>query len=182
MRKLKIAAGTIGALLLLVTLVGFAMPRKTRVERSVVISAPEEAVYPFLANLKDGWSQWHPMNPQAFPDMKLQYEGPAEGVGAKQAWSGESSRDGSIVITRADPKRGVEVDVVMMQESYKSTGQLLCEPASGGTRVTWTNEHDNGANPYARLGGALMGSMMGKSFDQGLAKLKSQVESKVATR
>jgi hypothetical protein len=177
---LKITAFVVAGLFVAVTAGGFLLPRKMRVSRSITVAAPPEAIYPLIANLKDGWSQWSPFGPAVYPSLKLEFSGPAEGVGATQRWDSEESGDGYLRITRADPARGVEMELGMMQESYKATGSLLCEPAADGTRVTWTDEFDYGNNPYKRYMGLIIERPLQQSFDQGLTALKKKVEERVA--
>jgi hypothetical protein len=97
-----------------------------------------------------------------------------------QSWDSKDSGDGYLRIVRADPARGVEMELGMMQESYKATGSLLCEPATDGTRVTWTDEFDYGNNPYRRYMGLIIERPLGQAFDEGLTVLKKKVEERVA--
>jgi hypothetical protein len=179
MKKLKIAAAAVGGLFVLITAVGFVLPRKCHCERSIVVEASPEAVYPFIANFKDGWSQWTPFKYDKTP---ITYEGPLEGVGAVQRWDGPDSGDGSLKIVRADPARGVEMELAMMQESYKAASSLLCEPAGPGrTKVTWVDDFDMGDNPYRRWWGVALPAFLNPEFDKGLLALKAKVEAKAPT-
>ena len=49
-------------------------------------------------------------------------------------------------------------------------------PDGSGTRVTWTNEGDMGANPVNRYFGLMMDSMVGPDFEAGLKNLKALAE------
>jgi hypothetical protein len=179
MKKLKIAGAAVAGLFVLITAVGFVLPRKCHCESSIVVDATPEAIYPLIANFKDGWAQWTPFKYEQTP---ITYEGPLEGVGAVQRWAGPESGDGSLKIVRADPARGVEMELAMMQESYKATGSLLCEPAGPGkTKVTWVDDFDMGSSPYRRWFGLALPTMIGKEFDTGLASLKAKAEAKPQT-
>lgn len=174
MKKLKIAAAVVAGLFVTVTAVGFLLPRNCHCASSIVVDAPPEAIYPLIANFKDGWAQWTPFK---YDDTPVTFEGPLEGVGAVQRWDGPDSGDGSLKIVRADPARGVEMELSMMRESYKATGSLLCEPAGPGkTKVTWTDDFDMGTSPYRRWFGLALPSMIGKEFDKGLVVLKAKAE------
>lgn len=178
-KVLKIAALSAAGLFVVVTAVGFLLPQKLRAERSVVVNAPPEAVYPFIANFKDGWSQWSPFTT---PDMTFSYDGPEVGVGAEQRWNAAESGDGWLRIVKADPSRGVEMEMGMMQDSYKATASLLCEPTAQGTEVTWTDDIDMGSNPYRRYLGLVLGPMIESEFDKGLAALKVKVEASAVAK
>jgi hypothetical protein len=173
MRKLKIILGGLAAAFVLVTAVGFLLPGTMHVERSVVIDAPPEEIYPLIANFEDGWSRW---NPFTDGNMALTYEGPKEGVGARQVWVQEDGGDGAMTITNADPQRGVEFDLVMMQESFRLEGSLLCEPAEGGTKLTWIDDMEVGSNPYSRYMALIIGASIGNHFEDGLDTIKDIAE------
>ncbi len=49
-------------------------------------------------------------------------------------------------------------------------------PDGSGTRVTWTNEGDMGANPVNRYFGLMMDRMVGPDFEAGLKNLKALAE------
>ena len=55
-------------------------PSSYRVARSLAITAPPDAVFPHMNDLKK-WEAWNPWG-KADPNMKLTYGGPASGVGA----------------------------------------------------------------------------------------------------
>ena len=56
-------------------------PSEYSVTRSVAIAAPPDAVFPHVNELKK-WAVWNPWE-KIDPAMKLTYEGPASGVGAR---------------------------------------------------------------------------------------------------
>src|SRR5688572_27579762 len=112
MKILKIAGVSLVALAVVLTAVGFLLPSRQRITRSVEVKAPVSAVFPLINNLKGGWTQW---NPFVSPDDKtyqISYSGPEEGVGASRAWDGETTGEGKMKILRADPTRGVDYEVV----------------------------------------------------------------------
>jgi hypothetical protein len=173
MRKLKIIGGGLAAVFVIVTAVGFMLPSEMAVERSVVVDASPQEIYPLISDFERGWSQW---NPFTEPGMEFTYEGPESGVGAQQYWV-EGDNDGTMTITKADPERGVEFDLVMMQESFRLTGSLLCEQADAGTKLTWTDKMDLGSNPYRRYLGLFFEPAIGEEFEKGLTDLKQVAES-----
>ena len=162
----------LAALALLATAIGFLMPPTMRVQRSVVVEAKPEAIYPLIASFKDGWSQWTPWKTEVAPS----FSGPSIGVGATQTWDDPKMGDGRLIITRADPQRGVEMDLYLMHDQFRLAGSLICEPAGSGTRVTWTDEMELGANPLRRLTGPFYEVAIGREFDRGLATLKRKAE------
>lgn len=58
--------------------IGFLLPGQWAVEKGITINAPPENIYPFVANLKNGWPQWSEFDFQD-PDIQYSYSGPEEG-------------------------------------------------------------------------------------------------------
>src|SRR5262245_45281616 len=112
MKKLKKIFLVLLALFVAVTAIGFLLPRRVHVERSMSVNAAPGAIYPLVANFKDGWSQWNPFQEDMKPE-ELAYAGPSEGVGATQSWDTKDQGDGKMTITKADPARGIEYDLLL---------------------------------------------------------------------
>ena len=55
-------------------------------------------------------------------------------------------------------------------------GSCVWSRPAAGTRVTWTNEGDMGANPVNRYFGLFMDRLVGPDFEGGLKNLKALVE------
>ena len=77
-------------------------PKTFRVARSATLPAPPAAVFPHVANFRawQGWSPWEKLD----PDLQRTYEGPAAGVGAGYAWTGNKEVGaGRMTITESRP-------------------------------------------------------------------------------
>ncbi len=59
MKILKRTLFVVGAILVLMAVVGLFLPSHARVERSTVIKAPAEQVFPHVNDLKQ-WAAWSP--------------------------------------------------------------------------------------------------------------------------
>lgn len=171
----------IGLVLLVAVLaiIGFFLPGKFKVERSITIAAPAEKIYPMISETRK-WPTWTVWN-ERDPNMKIDYAGPLSGVGAKWAWQSKSEGNGSMEFTSADASKGIEYKLTFADFGMVSSGVLNMVSDKAGTKVTWTNEGEFGGNPFMRYFGLAMDSMVGKDFDAGLVKLKRIVEADVAT-
>ncbi|HVE85010.1 MAG TPA: SRPBCC family protein [Myxococcales bacterium] len=180
MKTLKIAGASVVALVVVLTAVGFILPSRQRVVRTVEVQAPVSAVFPLINNLKTGWTQW---NPFVSPDDKtyqVSYSGPEEGVGASQAWDGEKTGEGKLKIIRADPTRGIDYQVMLMHDSYRLDSSFTCEPKGQVTQVTWTCDMEVGNNPLRRYFGLTMDRFLGGEMERGLGAIKAKSEAAVA--
>jgi hypothetical protein len=150
-------------------------PSKFVIERSVVIEAPPDVVYGHIASLRamDAWSPWVKMDAQ----MKVAYEGPEVGVGARSSWEGPDMGKGRLTVIAVKPEQEVEMKLEMLTP-MQATNRVVftLEPAESGTKVTWRMEGTNGfiGKAMALLMG--MDEMVGGPFEQGLAALKTIVE------
>ena len=164
-------------LFILVTAVGFLLPSRVEVTRSVTTSAPPETIYPLIANLEKGWPEWSPWEQERDADAQFEYSGPSEGVGATQVF--QDNGEGRLTITKADPSTGIEYDLVLMNESFRLKGSLLCSPKDDGrTEVVFKDEIDYGANPYWRYFGLIIEGPLGDQLAEGLANLKTKAEAR----
>src|SRR5262245_12082930 len=148
MKWLKRIVLAILVLVVALALIGFFLPGRYRVEKSVVIKAKPEAIFNPLQNLKT-WNDWTAWNTRRFPDMKNKYSGPESGEGSQVNWEGNSSGQGSLTLTKADPKEGIEYKMSFDHGKFASTGSVKYTPEGDGVRVTWVNEGDLGWDPVS---------------------------------
>lgn len=168
----KIAIGLL-ILIGLLAVVGFFLPSKSQVTRSVVINATAETVFPFVNNLKN-WEQWSPWQAMD-PTVKLTYGSVYEGVGGTYSWDGPETGKGTVTITSSESPKQMLNDV-MFDGMGTSKAAYNFEKVEGGTKLSWSFEYDNGMNPFMRLMGLVMEGMLEDQFDQGLNKIKELAE------
>ena len=144
------------------------------VTRSTMIAAPPEKVYALVADPRR-WKEWSVWN-QRDPAMKIEYSGPASGVGAGWAWQSKTEGDGKMTFTAAEPGKRVAFDLYFPDFGTTSKGEFVFVPEGTGTKVSWTMNGDFGSNPLFRWFALMADSMTGADFDAGLANLKTQSE------
>ncbi len=163
----------------LVVAASFFLPSDYRVERELVMKASAEAVFAQVSTPKT-WPEWTAWTAAKYPDLKYSFAGPEAGAGASYSWTGQSSGNGSLKITLAEPAKRIEYTLDFENGKHVSTGAIAIEPAEGGVKVTWHNAGSMGGNPVSRILGLLMDRMLGPDFEEGLRKLKERVEPKPA--
>jgi effector-binding domain-containing protein len=180
----KLGLGFLGFITLLIA-VSFLLPAKSHVERSLVIKASAEPVFAQVNNLKnwEKWSPWHKLDPK----MKLTYEGPESGAGAKYSWTSDMDEvgNGSLTIKESKLNEAIvsEMNFGDMGISY---GSYKFEPVDGGTKITWSMDSDCSDMPWkwyvpSKYFNLFMDELCGKDFEKGLNNLKTIVESQPAT-
>lgn len=151
-------------------------PDTFRIQRSIIIQAPPEKVFPLLDNLHN-WPQWAPQD-QEDPTMQRSYIGPESGVGAVSDWKGSgSSGKGRMTIVESAPPRSITIDVDWVKPfTTRNVNQFTLEPDGSSTRVTWSMQGPN-LFPMKLLSVFTnLDRVMGKHFEDGLANLKVRAE------
>lgn len=175
-RLKKVLVGVSIALVILVA-IGFALPWKRHVERSIVTSGKPDDVFSRIAILKH-WPEWTAWTTNRFPNMTIRFEGPDSGVGATMIAAGKSSGDGIVTISAADPASGITYALDFNHGTQVFIGAIRFEKASDGLRITWTLDATLGRNPLKRWAGLAMNALMGRDMEKGLSNLKQTVEAR----
>jgi hypothetical protein len=158
-----------GALALFLA-VGVVLPGEWSTERSMVIRAGPERVYPFISGPRgwEGWSLW--------PEAGMGYEGPDSGPGAVRVWDDPDYGDGRFTILAAEPGVEVRYRVEVQGGSLRFEGTVRLEAVPDGTRVVWREEGDFGWNPLLGYAARQMSEAQGAQFEQSLERLRTLVE------
>jgi uncharacterized protein YndB with AHSA1/START domain len=147
-----------------------------RVERSLVIAAPAEKIFPWFNHPRkfNEWNPWVKMDPAA----KNTYSGPESGVGAVSSWDGEKVGKGSATITESQPnERIVERMDWLEPMAGTSTVEFTFKPeGEGKTKVTWAMYGTN-QGLMSKVVSLFMDceSMCGPEFEKGLAEVAKLV-------
>ncbi len=170
---------TLGALIyfaVLFVLIGLALPKASHVEREIAIDRSPATVFAMLNSYRrfNLWSPWFARDPSA----TYAFEGPASGVGASMRWVSQPSDVGSgrQTIVESVPTSRI-VTKLQFDGQADAYATFLLTPQGRGTRVVWTFDIKHGMNPFARWFGLLFEPMIGSDYEQGLAKLKTAMES-----
>lgn len=151
-------------------------PDEFRVERSVLIQAPAERIFPLINDLR-AFSTWSPYE-KLDPAMQRSYSGPASGAGAVYAWKGNDQvGQGRMEITRSTPPGSVLIQLDFLEPvAAHNTATFTLTPEGSGTRVSWAMF---GPAPFMSKIITVffsMDSMVGEQFAEGLENLKRLAE------
>lgn len=142
------------------------------VKRTAVIDAEPGTVYATVSDFKtwSEWSKWHKMD----PDMEVSYGEKSAGEGATYTWNGEKAGAGTQTITEAVPNQSMKTHIAF-EGMGESDGYWKFEPTEGGqTQVTWGF---TGKMPFFfRVFSLGMDQSVGADFEEGLANLKTKIE------
>jgi len=154
-----------------------ANPDTFRVERSTVIAAPPETVFPFIDDFHQ-WALWSPWE-KIDADLAKTYSGPDQGQGAVYEWTGKKTGAGRMEITRSSPNSEILIDLQFLKPfKAQNVAHFTLAPDAGGVTVTWSMTGTQ--NFMMKLMGLVfnMDKTVGKDFETGLASLKAVSEAK----
>ena len=155
-------------------------PNVFRYERSGVINASPDKIYPYISELHRG-NLWSPYA-QKDPNMKSTFS-PNDGqVGAKMEFEGGKDVGAGIIeILKLEPSRYAQLKLAMTKP-FKADNivEYTLTPEGIGTRFTWTMSGESGF--LGKLIGVLIDcdKMIAGDFEVGIANLKKIVEGIVA--
>ena len=177
----KILLGLVAVIVIFLIVVAL-QPADFRISRTAVIAAPPASVFEQI-NTFQKWSDWSPWA-KLDPNAKNTFEGPASGVGAKFAWSGNNEvGEGSMTITDSKPGERVLMDLVFTKPfAAKNVTEFTLKPEGMGTAVTWTM---TGKNDFMGKAIGLIvncDKMVGGQFEKGFENLKAVVASHAEKR
>jgi uncharacterized protein YndB with AHSA1/START domain len=155
--------------------IGFLLPAKYKVERSVVIQAPVEVVFDQVNDLKknEAWSPWKD------PTMKITYSENTVGKGAVSSWESKDMGNGSQTIEASVPNQSITTYLDFKEMGHANAHWTFVQEGEG-VKVTQAMTGDQGMNPVKRYFGLMMDKMIGSHFETGLASLKRVSEERAA--
>jgi len=177
MKFLKWGAIGLGAILVIALAVGFFLPAKVHVERSIVIARPQATVYTVVSDWRqfNEWSPWFELD----PDAQFTYEGAPGEIGARMAWKGKGKAGaGSQEIIETEPFEKITSKLVFGEkaEDGEALSTMTVLEVDGGTEVVWSFDYEAGMWPWERYMALMMDGFVGGDYEKGLENLKAYVE------
>ena len=151
-------------------------PARFAIQRSAVMRAPAEAVFPLINNFHQ-WTKWSPWENRD-PALKRTYSGAESGKGAIYAWDGNKNVGSGrmeILDASSPSKITIKLDFFKPFEGH-NTAEFTMLPQGDATSVNWVM---HGLAPLmSKVMQVLMNidKMIGGDFEAGLANLKRLTE------
>ena len=176
---MKILKNIILGLVILIALLAviglIALPRESKVERTIVIQAPAEVIFDQVNDLKkaDVWSPWKDST------MKITFGPVTAGQGASNSWESKDMGKGTQTIEESNPSSSIKIH---LDFGSMGTAKALWNfaPEGEGVKVTEAMLSDAGMNPAKRWMSLMSDKMVGPYFEKGLASLKQVSEARAS--
>ncbi|MFN7117217.1 MAG: SRPBCC family protein [Saprospiraceae bacterium] len=135
MKALKIIGILLAAVVVIVLLLGLVAPKSYHVERSIVIDAPRETVFPYLQTFEKQatWSPWAERD----PNMQSEIIGTDGTIGAINRWQSKVEGNGEQEITAVVANERFETKL-RFDGMGESNAILATTDENDGTKVTWS--------------------------------------------
>ena len=169
----KLLYGVIAALLLLIV-VGLALPRTHHAEVAAEIDAHPATVFALLNDFRR-YALWSPLL-ETDPNVRVRYSGTERGVGATMSWDGTIVGSGTQTIVESTPYEQISI-LINAGEPGEARSRFDIVPGTGTTIVTWGFDRDYGINLIGRYFAPILGGVVARDFAGGLANLKELAES-----
>jgi hypothetical protein len=170
---MRLVLGLVGLVAILAA-VAVGLPAHVTVARSVVINAPESAVFPYVNNLHrlGDWSPWKLRDPQ----LTMTYGGTEEGKGAQIQWTSQKPSIGTGSMSISDSNLNRSVELAANFNNVEGTSTFEIAPSGSGSKLTWSFGYDTGSSPLKRWKALMLDSFIGAEYRAGLDKLKEKIE------
>jgi len=163
----------IASFIVLLIIIGLALPRHARVEVTTSIDTHPPIVFALINDFHrvSLWSPWLDTDPNA----RVVYSGPVRGVGATMTWDGAIIGTGTQVIRETRQFEFIET-AINPGESGEHRSWFDLEGQNGTTTVTWSYEADQGYNVVASYFSLLFSGVVKRDYERGLSRLKELAE------
>lgn len=142
-----------------------------RYERSGIIMAPAEKIYPYISDLKLG-QQWSPFEKGI--EMKKSFSAD----GRSMEFDSKDSGSGRIEILKQVLNESVDLKLTMLKPFHaENLVEYRLTPQSKGTKFTWTMSGNGGLMSKLMTSIIDCEKMVGGQFEKGIGTLKHVVES-----
>ena len=176
MRTLRYLVLAMLFLLVVVVIIGFFLPAKVHVERSIKINRKPHVVFQVVNSLSH-FNQWSPWFEK---DVNATYKlsGNHAGVGSKLSWQGNQKVGvGSNEIIESKSNSYIKTKLFFGKDDHPAYAVISLKKESDSTIVTWSLENDFGYNIFYRYFGFVLEDMIAPDYEKGLNNLKTHVES-----
>jgi len=156
--------------------VGFYLPATLEIERSTIVSAYEEDIFPYLNDLKQ-YQSWAALDAR-LRETTVLTGGAESGLGQTQAWQDgpKGYEVGSREIVQESAPEFVQLRVTVNGEETTTTHAVFRNPDDTVT-VLSKREIPQPGFPYInRVRGRLTKSQIGKNLETALSRLRTQIE------
>ncbi|HPQ20216.1 MAG TPA: SRPBCC family protein [Saprospiraceae bacterium] len=166
MKLLKKILYVLLALIVLLLIIAFILPKKYEVSVSKEYNVPVELAFNAVNDMKlqEKWNPWKKMD----PEMKIMYGDTTVGAGASYSWEGPVSKKGTFKYLTSERNKEIGTEVIF-EGMGDAHGKYIFDKTEGGCKITWTFEGESSIP--MNLMNFLAEKYITKDFNSGLENL-----------
>lgn len=151
-------------------------PDNFRIERRIIINAAPDTIFPLINNFHQ-WMLWSPWE-NIDPALQRQYSGATAGVGATYEWKGNNKvGSGRMQIVKSDSPSNIYINLDFFEPfKAQNNAEFTLVSHDQATEVIWVMSGKNMFISKVMSVFCDMDKMIGKNFEDGLLKLKMNIE------
>ena len=161
-----------------VLILALTKPASFAIQRSAVMQAPAEAVFPLINDFHQ-WTKWSPWENRD-PALKRTYSGTESGKGAVYAWDGNKNVGSGrmeILDASSPSKITIKLDFLKPFEAHNTAEfTFVPERDASATNVIWVMRGPSSFMSKVMQVFMDFDKMIGRDFETGLANLKTLAE------
>lgn len=177
MKKAQWGILLFSSIILLLFLLGFALPKRILVETELEVNRSNQEILYFLTDLRN-WPKWSKINLENDSSLQINYTGATEGIGSVMHWEGDALGKGSMKITNITqmPVLHYVLEPEGAALLFDCKFEIKQELNDVNTHLRWVIVTDLGTNPIMRYAGLILESSLKKDAQVELKKLKEVLE------
>lgn len=155
--------------------IGFVLPKKIKMSRTILIEVQVDKIFPLVNDLRN-WKNWSPWTTSEWTS-RITYSPIKVGEGANIRWTNQNFGNASVTILESQENK--KINTTLNFENHEAFTFWTFEPIQNGekTQVTW-RFHSSTDTIMGRYSGLLIDTSLGPYFKIGLRKLKILAEQK----
>lgn len=161
-------------LLVIFAAIGYVLPSKYAITKSITISATPAEIHEYVGDLQK-WESWTPWTGKD-PEIEITLSEITTGIGASQSWT-DKHGGGSLLFTSSSPNNGIEYDLFFQAGKYRSKSSIKYESrGKDATKVIWQLDGDTNTPIIGGYFALFLRYSIGNMFKTGLTQLKAILE------
>jgi len=175
---IAIIAVVLAIAIAIVLILASTKPATFNVQRSAVMHAPAESIFPLISDFHQ-WTKWSPWENRD-PALKRSYSGAESGKGAVYAWDGNKNVGSGrmeILDASSPSKITIKLDFLKPFEAHNTAEfTLVPERGAAATNVIWVMRGPSSFMSKVMQVFMDFDKMIGRDFEAGLSNLKTLTE------
>jgi uncharacterized membrane protein len=153
-------------------------PSAYTVRETIIVNKPLNETFAYLSNVRN-WEEWSLWNKSIDSTLTFFYNTKIDTAGARQYLYGNLIGKGFIEITQYHHNSSINYFMYLREGDMTANGKFEFTPVNDSqTEIAWIDSGDVGNNPIKRYMIPMVTKSTSDAFQNGLTRIKQQLEAK----